>query len=81
MELLTVTDLIEEDFGCEGRPAGQEPKVTVVARDSAGRERRFVIPDRLAYALGLDAGVTAAVDESGTLIPYTRQEGERCGKI
>ena len=36
MEILTVTDIIEEDFGCEGRPAGQEPKVTVVARDSAG---------------------------------------------
>ena len=44
MEILTVTDIIEEDFGCEGRPAGQEPKVTVVARDSAGGERQFVIP-------------------------------------
>ena len=81
MEILTIIDIIEEDFGCEGRPAGQEPKVTVVARDSAGKERQFVIPDRLAYALDLDAGMTAAVDESGTLIPYTRQEGDRCGKI
>ncbi len=81
MELLTVTDIIEEDFGCEGRPAGQEPKVTVVARDSAGAERRLVIPDRLAYDLGLDAGARVAVNEDGALIPYTRQEGDRCGKI
>ena len=68
MEILTVTDIIEEDFGCEGRPAGQEPKVTVAAVNSAGEERRFVIPDRLAYALNLDVGVRVAAD--GTeLIP------------
>ena len=81
MEILTVTDIIEEDFGCEGRPAGQEPKVTVVARDSAGGERQFVIPDRLAYDLGLHTGVKVSVDGSGAPIPYTRQKGERCGKI
>ena len=81
MEILTVTDIIEEDFGCEGRPAGQEPKVTVMARDSAGGERQLVIPDRLAYDLGLDTGVKVAVDESGAPIPYTREKGDRCGKI
>ena len=81
MEILTVTDIIEEDFGCEGRPAGQEPKVTVMARDSAGGERQLVIPDRLAYDLGLDTGVKVAVDESGTLVPYIGEKGDRCGKI
>ena len=68
MEPLTIVDIIEEDFGCEGRPAGQEPKVTVVAEDGAGGQRRFVIPDRLAYALNLDVGDRVATD--GTeLIP------------
>ena len=81
MEFLTVTDIIEEDFGCEGRPAGQEPRVTVVARDAGGGERRFVIPDRLAYALDLDAGSRVAADGDGHLVPPAGQEEEHCGKI
>ena len=71
MELLTVTDIIEEDFGCEGRPPGQEPRVTVAAVNSAGEERRFTIDDRLAYELGLDVGTRMAADGDGLPVPRT----------
>ena len=68
MEVLTIVDIIEEDFGCEGRPAGQEPKVTVVAADADGREHRFVMADRLAYDRGLDLGDRVLPDSEGGLV-------------
>lgn len=68
MGLLTIVDIIEEDFGCEGRPAGQEPRVTVVAADAAGRELRFVMADRLAYDRGLDLGDQVLPDLNGGLV-------------
>lgn len=38
MVSLIVKNIIEEDFGCEGRPVGYEPKCKVVLRDFNGNE-------------------------------------------
>lgn len=65
---LTITDMVEEDFGCEGRPQGQEPMVTILARNCTGREQVFSMSDRLAYARDLDLGDEVLPDGSGGLM-------------
>lgn len=65
---LTITDIMEEDFGCEGRPQEQEPMVTILVRDPDGHEQIFSMADRLAYARDLDLGDLVRPAQDGTLI-------------
>ena len=39
MVSLIVKNIIEEDFGCEGRPDGQKPKCKVILCDISGNEK------------------------------------------
>ena len=50
MVSLIVKNIIEEDFGCEGRPDGQKPKCKVILRDFNGNEMDVFIDDEELYA-------------------------------
>ena len=57
----------EEDFGCEGRPEGQEPMVQVVLESDAGETTIVMMEDALMYARKLDVGGQAVVGADGLL--------------
>ena len=38
-ELLTVRDILDDDYGCEELPLGAEPMVTVILTDDHGAKR------------------------------------------
>ena len=52
----TVTKIIENDYGCEGVPDGQEPMVKVKLRDESGSVLWITEKDALLYRLGIDEG-------------------------
>lgn len=37
MKKYKITDIIEDEFGCEGRPEGEEPMVTILLVDDTGK--------------------------------------------
>ena len=53
---LIVKDIIEEDFGCEGRPEGQRPKCKVILRDLNGGETCVFVDDEELYATNINVG-------------------------
>lgn len=57
----------EEDFGCEGRPEGQEPKVRVVLEADTGETMIVMMEDALMYARKLDVGGQAIMGADGML--------------
>ncbi len=60
---VTIERILEDDFGCEGRPEGQEPMVTVVLSD--GRNVRMA--DALCYERALNEGDKVFILSDGTL--------------
>lgn len=44
-ELLTVRDILDDDYGCEELPLGAEPMVTVILTDDHGEERSLHLAD------------------------------------
>ena len=44
-ELLTVRDILDDDYGCEELPLGAEPMVTVILTDDHGAERSLRLAD------------------------------------
>ena len=44
-ELLTVRDILDDDYGCEELPRGAEPMVTVILTDDHGTERVLRLAD------------------------------------
>ena len=56
MVSLIVKNIIEEDFGCEGRPAGYEPKCKVILRDFNGNEMEVDVKDADLYAKDINIG-------------------------
>lgn len=45
VELLTVRDILDDDYGCEELPLGAEPMVTVILTDDHGAERSLRLAD------------------------------------
>ena len=64
---LTVTEIIEDDFGCEGVPEDAEAMVTVVVTDCEGKEQRIRLSDSLEYERKIEAGDTVMLAKDGTL--------------
>ena len=58
-----ITDIIEDEFGCEGRPEGEEPMVTILLVDDTGKQRSIRMADKLAYEKKLDIGVEMELPE------------------
>lgn len=56
MDSLIVKDIIEEDFGCEGRPEGYKPKCKVILRDVNGNEMEDFVEDSILYAKDINVG-------------------------
>ena len=44
-ELLTVRDILDDDYGCKELPLGAEPMVTVILTDDHGAERSLRLAD------------------------------------
>lgn len=68
-EIFTITRIEEADFGCEERPAGYVPVVTVYLSDVAGAVRTLEMEDALLYERELDEGSRAVIGMDGTLFP------------
>ena len=56
MVSLIVKSIIEEDFGCEGRPVGYEPMCDVILRDFNGNEMTVKVKDKDLYSKNIDVG-------------------------
>ena len=56
MVSLIVKSIIEEDFGCEGRPEGYEPKCRVTLRDFSGNEMEVDVKDSDLYSKNINVG-------------------------
>ena len=56
MVSLIVKNIIEGDFGCEGRPEGQKPKCKVILRDFSGNEMNVFVEDEVLYAKDINIG-------------------------
>ena len=52
----TITEIVEDDFGCEGRPEGAEPMVTVSLDGDHGVWGKVRIADAYLYEHHLDVG-------------------------
>lgn len=63
MKTYRITDIVEDEFGCEGRPEGEEPMVTIILVDDDGRQRSIRMADKLAYEKELDVGVEMELPE------------------
>lgn len=64
---LTVVEIIEDDFGCEGIPEDSEVLVTVVVTDPEGKEQRIRMADKLCYERNIEVGDFVMLDADGTL--------------
>lgn len=62
MKKYKITDIIEDEFGCEGRPE-EEPMVTILLVDDTGKQRSIRMEDKLAYEKKLDIGAEMELPE------------------
>lgn len=53
---LIVKNIIEDDFGCEGRPDGVKAKCKVVLRDYDGNEMDVFVEDDVLYKKNINIG-------------------------
>ena len=56
MVSLIVKNIIEGDFGGEGRPEGHKPKCKVILRDFSGNEMNVFVEDEVLYAKDINIG-------------------------
>lgn len=64
---MTVIEIIEDDFGCEGIPEDAEAMVTVVVADAKGKEQQIRMADKLCYERNIKLGDSVTFDEDGNL--------------
>lgn len=68
MSTYYVTRIEEPDFGCEGRPEGQEVKDKVFLKEeTTGKETIVFMEDKLLYDRDIDEGSKVVIDEDGRL--------------
>ena len=58
-----LTQILEDDYGCEERPAGQAVTVLVLLTDSEGNETVLRQEDQWLYEQQIDEGDTVVVSE------------------
>jgi len=59
----TIIRILEEDYGCEGIPDGEEPMCSVLVRDTNGCEKMLRIADSWLTENNLDRGSVFDWDE------------------
>lgn len=63
-----VTRIEEPDFGCEGRPEGQEIKDKVFLEEEKTKEEKIIfMEDKLLYERDIDEGNRVIIDFDGRL--------------
>ena len=68
MSTYHVTRIEEPDFGCEGRPEGQEIKDKVFLKEEITAEEKIIfMEDKLLYDRDIDEGTKVIIDEDGRL--------------
>ena len=73
MNTYYVTRIEEPDFGCEGRPEGQEIKDKVFLKQETTKEEItkeetiIFMEDKLLYDRNVDEGTKVIIDEDGRL--------------
>ena len=67
MKIYKIKRIEEADYGCEERPEGYVPKVTVYLEDVAGAQKIIKMEDALLYKRNLDEGDEAVLAQDGTL--------------
>lgn len=68
MNTYHVTRIEEPDFGCEGRPEGQEIKDKVFLKEeTTGEETILFMEDKLLYERDIDEGSKVVIDQDGRL--------------
>ena len=68
MNTYYVTRIEEPDFGCEGRPEGQETKDKVFLKQETTKEEMIIyMEDKLLYDRNVDEGTKVIIDEDGRL--------------
>lgn len=68
MSTYYVTRIEEPDFGCEGRPEGQEIKDKVFLKETTTKEEMIVyMEDKLLYDRDIDEGSKVEIDQDGRL--------------
>ena len=68
MNTYHVTRIEEPDFGCEGRPEGQEIKDKVFLKKEITAEEKIIfMEDKLLYDRDIDEGTKVIIDEDGRL--------------
>lgn len=63
-----ITDLIEDDHGCEGFMPGEEPMTTLIIENKNGEQKTVKIYDKKAYEMGLDIGVILSDEQFSELL-------------
>lgn len=58
-----LTQILEDDYGCEERPAGQAVTVLALLTDSEGNETVLRQEDQWLYERQIDEGDTVVVSE------------------
>lgn len=67
MTSYVVTDIKEEDFGCEGMPEGHERKDEVLLRSIDGEKISVTILDKELYAAEINVGDWVHFDIAGRI--------------
>nr|WP_288755160.1 hypothetical protein [uncultured Anaerostipes sp.] len=68
MNTYYVTRIEEPDFGCEGRPEGQEIKDKVFLKGARTKEEMTLyMEDKLLYDRDIDEGIKVVIDQDGRL--------------
>ena len=63
-----IKQIVEADFGCEGRPDGYVPMVRVYLGDENGVESIVEMEDAKMYERQLDEGMEVIIGNDGTLM-------------
>ena len=79
MIIYTIMRIDEADFGCEGRPEGYIPMVTVYLEDEHGGAEVIEMEDAQMYHRALDEGSQVVIGGDGTL--YSLEAARRQADI
>ncbi|MDD6070349.1 MAG: hypothetical protein PUC12_05950 [Clostridiales bacterium] len=65
--IYTIVRIEEEDFGCEGRPDGAVPEVSVYLKSENKDSKIVVMEDSVMYTRQLDVGSKVIIGSDGSL--------------
>ena len=68
--LWRITNLLEDDYGCEERGEEEEERVLVFLQNEAGEERVCSLSGPLLDRLGLKEQSLVTLDEAGHICPW-----------